>query len=600
MIKAIETRNLGKQYIISHEKEAMVRHIFPRFLNIKKYEQFWALQDINLEVDKGECVGIIGRNGAGKSTLLSILAGITFLSQGSIKINGKVSAVLSLGAGFHPELTGEENIYLNASILGMRLKDIKERFIDIVSFSELKDFIDVPLKVYSAGMYMRLGFSIAIYTDFDILLIDEIISVGDIAFQERCLNKLREFHNKGKTLVIASQSLSLLNRFCNKIILLERGKIKFLGEPKDAINRYQSLIQKWGIKEQGESEKLISVSELGYLSNKEAKQILLGWGSRDGTREVRITKVRLVDYKGEERTTFNTGENLTVIVDFIVHQEVENPHFGVAIFRKEGIYCYGPNTKFDKIKIRKLRKGNGRFSIKYFKLPLLSGEYAISVGIWENEERFAYDYYNAYYNFEIRNSNISDKGILYLCHRWKFIGQNLSKTTDREKIRENNFIIKNFIDENWQRNFNSEYLRIIEVKILNKWHRRKTIFKTNEKLILSVKFEAKKQIFRPIIWIGLFGEDKLCCYGTKIELSKIKEGKRKLLLFFSRLILLPRIHPAIFLYPRNYFLAFFIFANNNGCLKKYCCSFNKFNIIFSREDHGIVYIKHKWKLSLPK
>ena len=267
MTKTIEIKKLGKKYSIFHEKGALVRDIPLWFLGIKKYEELWALQDIDLEVNAGECLGVIGGNGAGKSTLLNILSGITFPTQGAVKLNGKISAILSLGAGFHPELTGEENIYLNASILGLGLAEIKERFKEIVEFSELKDFIDAPLRTYSTGMYMRLGFSVAIHTDFDILLIDEILSVGDIGFQEKCLNKLKDFHHIGKTIIIVSQSLELLKILCNKVALLNRGKIDFIGEPSDAIKRYKELMQRKTSGKPGEADGFISVFESSYINS---------------------------------------------------------------------------------------------------------------------------------------------------------------------------------------------------------------------------------------------------------------------------------------------------------------------------------------------
>lgn len=422
MIKAIETKKLGKKYIISHEKEAMVRHILPKFFSIRDREEFWALQEINLEIRKGECIGVIGRNGAGKSTLLNIFAGITFPTQGEVLVNGKISAILTLGAGFHPELTGEENIYLNASILGLRLKEIKRRFNEIVEFSELKDFIDAPLQTYSSGMYMRLGFSIAIHIDFDILLIDEILSVGDIGFQEKCLTKLKEFHKNGKTLVITSQSLDLLKYLCDKTLLLERGKIEFIGESQDAIAQYQEMMS---IKEEKDiqilaertSRPLFIRGSSNSDSEGKVEAIKSNWGTRVGTGDIEIKRVRLVDSRGKEEPIFETGQRLKVWVDFFVHTEIADPHFGIAIFRDDGTYCYGPNTRFDGIKIPKLKKGAGWFSIEYQELNLLPGSYKISVAIWEREERFAYDYHYAFYDFKVCSSK-KDHGVVYLRHKW--------------------------------------------------------------------------------------------------------------------------------------------------------------------------------------
>ncbi|MCM8800364.1 MAG: ABC transporter ATP-binding protein, partial [Candidatus Omnitrophica bacterium] len=221
----VKLENISKKYIVSHEKEAIIRHILPHFLKIKTYEELWALKDINLEIPQGQTLGILGRNGAGKTTLLNIISKVTFPTEGKISIRGKVSCMVGLGAGFHPELTGEENIYINGSILGLKIKEIRKRFSKIVEFSELGDFITAPLQTYSQGMYMRLGFAIAINVDFDILLMDEILTVGDLSFQNKCFNKLREFKKEGKTLIVVSQSTGLLNEFCDRIIILEKGRI---------------------------------------------------------------------------------------------------------------------------------------------------------------------------------------------------------------------------------------------------------------------------------------------------------------------------------------------------------------------------------------
>ncbi|MFN7170943.1 MAG: ABC transporter ATP-binding protein, partial [Candidatus Omnitrophota bacterium] len=194
---AIELENISKKYILKYEKGAFIKDILPRLFIPKEEKEFWALKDINLKIEEGACLGILGRNGAGKSTLLNIMAGISAPTEGKVRIKGKISTLLTLGAGFHPELTGIDNIYLNGVILGMKIKEIKERLNKIIEFSELGDFIKQPLYTYSSGMILRLGFSIVIHTDFDILLIDEIISVGDIPFQEKCIKKINEFKEEG-------------------------------------------------------------------------------------------------------------------------------------------------------------------------------------------------------------------------------------------------------------------------------------------------------------------------------------------------------------------------------------------------------------------
>lgn len=241
-MKIIRLENVGKKFILPHQGDGIVGNIFPKLSSQKTTEEFWALRDINMEIDEGRVIGIIGRNGAGKSTLLNIIAGICVPSEGKIEINGKVSSLLTLGAGFQDELSGKENIYLNASILGMRKEEIKRKFRQIVDFSELDGFLDVPIQTYSQGMRMRLGFSVAIHIDFDILAIDEIISVGDVSFQKKCYEKIIDFKRQGKTMVITTQSLDIIERICDEVFLLENGKLEMQGEPEFAIGRYLKLL----------------------------------------------------------------------------------------------------------------------------------------------------------------------------------------------------------------------------------------------------------------------------------------------------------------------------------------------------------------------
>lgn len=431
----IKLENICKKYIISHEKEALVRNMLPNFLRIKNYQEFWGLRDINLELDSNRSLGIIGRNGSGKTTLLNIISGITTSTKGRVTVEGRVSTLLTLGAGFHPELTGEENIFLNGTILGMTIRQIRSRLNKIVDFCELKDFIDAPLRTYSAGMQMRLGFAVAVNTDFDILLIDEIFSVGDIAFQRKCLEKMKEIRNQGKAIILVSQSLDLIREFCDEAILMDGGRILKRGASVDLVNKYQDIM---GIKsedaklykepkEEDKNYKDVDIplkfEEHNYNNTTDRPSIFINLGeraqgSKEGTKEAQITRVRFLDSKGIEKSIFETGEKMRVVVDYIVNKEIFDPHFGIAIFQDSGIYCFGPNTRFDGIKIEKLKIGKGQFSIEYKSLNLLPGKYLVSTVIWEKDEKFAYDNHYAYYHFEVV-SNKKDHGVCFLEHKWR-------------------------------------------------------------------------------------------------------------------------------------------------------------------------------------
>ena len=235
---AIYLSNVYKKYKIYHDRAYTLKDK-ALFWKRNKYEERWVLQDINLDILKGESVGVIGKNGSGKSTLLKLLTRIIYPNKGEVKITGRVAGLLELGAGFHPDMTGRENIYINASIFGLSRKEINGKLSDIIEFAELEEFIDNPVRTYSSGMYIRLAFAIAININADILLIDEVLAVGDIAFQSKCLNKLREIKEKGVTIVIVSHSLEQIEEFCDKSIWIKNGKIEMIGNCKEVHEKYR-------------------------------------------------------------------------------------------------------------------------------------------------------------------------------------------------------------------------------------------------------------------------------------------------------------------------------------------------------------------------
>lgn len=249
-MNVIEVKNVWKRYRLHYEKEIFLKEMLSNLLRRRKYyDEFWALKDINIEIKKGETVGIIGKNGSGKTTILKLLSGITEASRGSIEIKGRVTELLELGAGFHPELTGRENIYLNGSILGLSRKEINQKMNSVISFADIGNFIDAQAKTYSSGMYLRLGFAIAAQVDPDILLIDEVLAVGDLTFQKKCFERIEELKKRGKTIVFVSHSLDAVREICNRTIWLNEGKIEIDDATEKAINfylakiRYEEIVQ---------------------------------------------------------------------------------------------------------------------------------------------------------------------------------------------------------------------------------------------------------------------------------------------------------------------------------------------------------------------
>ena len=237
----IEFRNVAKRFHLQEGRT--LREFVPALLRGEGWsETFYALRDVTFSIGHGETYGVIGRNGSGKSTVLKLIAGVTAPSEGEVRVMGNVSPLIELGAGFHPDLTGRENIDLNAIILGMSRKEIRERYDEIVEFAELRDFIDMPVKRYSSGMYMRLGFSVAIHSDPEVLLVDEVLAVGDAAFQEKCLAKMHEFKQRGITIVFVSHSMELVRKFCERVLLLEGGRLVGDGTPEEMTERYLEMV----------------------------------------------------------------------------------------------------------------------------------------------------------------------------------------------------------------------------------------------------------------------------------------------------------------------------------------------------------------------
>lgn len=237
----IKLENVGKKFRLSHQNKRHVENLLSRMPWNANTEEYWALKDINIDIKQGNVVGIIGRNGAGKTTLLNMLAGTLPLNEGRMDVKGRVSSMLSLGAGFRDELSAKENIFLNGLILGMSNKEVKEKFNDIVEFSELEEFLDIPIHAYSQGMQLRLGFSIAIHVDFDILLIDEVIAVGDIAFQKKCYERMAELRRSRKTILLSTHSLDVIERMCDLVYLLENGRLVLGGDPEEVLSYYRRL-----------------------------------------------------------------------------------------------------------------------------------------------------------------------------------------------------------------------------------------------------------------------------------------------------------------------------------------------------------------------
>ncbi|PIP31007.1 ABC transporter ATP-binding protein [bacterium (Candidatus Howlettbacteria) CG23_combo_of_CG06-09_8_20_14_all_37_9] len=396
---AIQAKGLSKSFKIPHEKNSTLKQAALSIFSHKTYKEFNALEDISFGVKKGEFFGIIGRNGSGKSTLLKILAGIYVADKGKIEVNGKLSPFLELGVGFNPELTGRANIFLGGAILGLSKREIRERYDQIVEFSELQDFIDMKLKNYSSGMQVRLAFSLAINVYAEVLLMDEVLAVGDTNFQNKCLEEFHRFKEEGKTVVLVTHDISVVQRYCDRAMLLRNGKIAKIGNADDIGNEYirQNIEDEENRLEKGQ-RKIETVNIDKNLKN------------------AKIKKVVIFGKDSKVKNTFQAGENITVHIDFEARDEIPELNFGIGLYREEGGYVLGCNSQMDDYHID-AKKNYIEFVIE--NAPLLSGNYFINIVCFGRDEQNYFDFEPKVRLFKMNCINKKYRGIVDLEHKWR-------------------------------------------------------------------------------------------------------------------------------------------------------------------------------------
>ena len=390
--------------------------------DLKPAETFTALQDVSLRVEEGETVGVIGPNGSGKSTLLKLVAGITKPTSGTVNVKGRISALIELGAGFHPEISGRENIFINGIMLGLSKREVVQKFEEIVEFAELEEFIDAPVKTYSSGMYARLGFAVAIHVNPDVLLVDEILAVGDQGFTHKCLDKFAEFRRRGKTILLVTHSLSLVERFCDDAVWLDSGLIKAVGDPKRVVDAYLSHVE-------NQEEKQLEADDIKTrkMTETSSEPLTTGEASMDdmfqvtegrwGSREVEILDVTLVGDDGKSAHVFHSGDRISVRVHINAEKSVSDFVFGVGLFNADGVCCYGTNTDLEQL-VSKEIVGEGTVDFTIDSLDLVAGTYKLDVAV-HKRDGYPYDYHRLLYTFRVK-SRTNDVGIYRPRHKWKF------------------------------------------------------------------------------------------------------------------------------------------------------------------------------------
>lgn len=404
---AIELHNISKCYLVYETPfKALARMVAPKMV---VPEEVWALKDISLAVEPGECVGIIGNNGSGKSTLLAVIGGIITPTTGQVQVNGRLSTLLDLTVGMQKELSGRHNVVILSGLLGLSDEDIDKRAQMMIDFAELGEAINRPVKTYSTGMTMRLGFSVALHVDFDVLIVDEVLAVGDSNFHRKCINRLRDLHiNKKKTIVIASHGLGEIAALTQRLVLLNHGELAQVGPTEEVLKAY------WRACERERNRVGQRVKPLGELNP---------YG--DDLGDIKIECVRFVNPTGEEPETFRTNDPLTVEIWFNARKTVNNPLFRVQIFRNDGVWVHGMNSYRHDCDLGAVI-GRGCLRLHYQSLHLLEGDYYVSVGIWPDEytsfiSDVAYDAREMAWVLSVVSHRRDGAGIVSQAARWEYL-----------------------------------------------------------------------------------------------------------------------------------------------------------------------------------
>ena len=448
-VSKIYRRYAGRQFATL--KSALLQRSILR--DLRASETFPALTDVSFTVPKGCTYGVIGRNGSGKSTALKLVAGITKPTSGSVRVEGRISALIELGAGFHPEISGRENVFINGIMLGLTKREIEQRFDEIVEFAELREFIDAPVKTYSSGMYMRLGFAVAIHVNPDVLLVDEVLAVGDEGFTHKCLDKFAEFRRSGRTILLVTHSLAMVERFCDEALWLDGGRAMGHGDPRRVVDLYLAAVEKSedALLATTTAKAVASVSGPGEPSTRaphqepgtqpstqhqepsttsepvsasaqpegELRDMFKSVEGRWGSREIEIADVTLLDREGQPSFVFHSGDPMSIRLKVVAHAPATDFVFGVSLFNADGVCCYGTNTFIEQMDPESL-EGEVAVTFAIESLELVEGTYKLDVAV-HTCDGYPYDYHRLLYTFRMK-SRTPDAGIYRPRHHWGFEG----------------------------------------------------------------------------------------------------------------------------------------------------------------------------------
>jgi len=387
---AIQVDSVSKSFRLPHERYDSLKQSTIHLLNRKTYSEFTAVSKVDFEVQKGEFFGIVGKNGSGKSTLLKMLAGIYVPTNGKIKLSGRLSPFIELGVGFNPELTARENVFLNGAILGLNRNQIKEKFDEIIRFAELENFVDQKLKNFSSGMQVRLAFSISVQVQADILLVDEVLAVGDASFQEKCFDVFRSLKQAGKTIIFVTHDMATVREFCDRVLILNNGKQIGVTSPDEASDIYAQLNAE---------------ASADFLTKSEESNDIFGSGG------ITITDVAF-NSSGNPTRVFATGDPFEITIKYDNKIAAKEATFGIGFHSSEGHTISGPNTSAQK-------KAALTGSMTYrANCPLLPGNYKVSIGIFDASSGIAFDYREKTYNFIVKDNDLTTEGFIELGGEW--------------------------------------------------------------------------------------------------------------------------------------------------------------------------------------
>ena len=415
MSPVIEFDNVSKRFTLhKEERKTIQERVIGLVRRRPPANAFWALRDVDFRVSQGQSLGLVGHNGAGKSTALKLITRILEPSSGSVRTRGRIAALLELGSGFHPDLSGRDNLFLYGSLMGVGQREMQGKLPEIAAFADIGDFLDTEIKHYSSGMYTRLAFAVATAVDPDILITDEVLAVGDEAFQRKCMERIYGFRRAGKTIIFVSHALDVVRSLCDVAVWLDHGRQMASGPAGKVIDAYLADVNR-------QEQERLAAEHPGDTPPADTANPF-----RRGSREVEITRVQLLNASGEERGVFQTGEQLTVRLHYTAHIRVEEPVFGLGIYHESGTWLTGPNTGFDELRIPVV-DGPGQIDYCIPALALNTGRYQVSAAVVDRTQSHIFDLHDRLYPLVVHNSGRERYGMLALPGAWSWQGDQVTR-----------------------------------------------------------------------------------------------------------------------------------------------------------------------------